>query len=261
MFKINLVPEVQEKKNTVKKMNFYANIGVGAVLGVLVVSILIINGVTIAKKVSLGNTNEEIASLENEIKDYAELEKTVISLEQGLAGIKQITDGANSWTKILPHIEKATPTDAKFTTLKLGTGTIDGNVTAATVDSLAKMIESFKSYQVIVLTGSGDQGAKYNVTLDESQIETVTGKSTNRWNAAVSFDPTVDHEIKVTSEDGKSSTTVKYTAVDKKVSSNDSTVTTEVRSLFSGVDTTAYSKTDKGVTFSIKFSFDEKAIW
>jgi hypothetical protein len=123
------------------------------------------------------------------------------------------------------------------------------------------MIESFKNYQVIVVSGSGAQGAKYNVTVDGTNAETVTGKSTGRWNGAVSFDPAVDHEIKVSTEDGKSNTTIKYVAAEKKITSDDSSVTAVSKYLFSNVDTTSYTKGDGGITFNIKFSFDEKAIW
>lgn len=260
MFKINLVPEVQEKKLLLKKINTYATIFGIALLSVFVFSLLIIGGIDLAKKTGITSTQKKIDGVKAESEKYKELEATVISLEKGLAGVKQIVDSSSRWTKLLPHLEKATPTDVKYTYLKLADGAIEGTLEAASVESLAKMIESYKQYKVIVLSGPGTESGTISLSVDGATPETVAVNSSGRWIYAVSVDPATNHGIKITQPE-KEEITIKYTADSKKVESTDSSVTAESKNLFTSIETGQYQKKDNYVTFDVKINFDSKSIW
>lgn len=260
MFKINLVPEVQEKKLQIKKINTSATVFAIAALSICGAALLIIGGIDIAKKTEIGSTEKKIAEVRAESEKYKELEETVISLETGLAGIKQISDGTNDWTKLLPHLETATPTDVKYVSLKILSGSVEGTLEGKSVDSLAKMVESYKKYQVIVLSGPGKEGEDVRLSIDGGSETPVKVKSDGRWVYAVNIDPEKNHEIKVNTT-GSSAISIKYTATGKKIESTVSSVTATTKLLFSDVETKQYQKKDAGIAFDIKFNFDASTLW
>jgi hypothetical protein len=260
MFQINLVPEVQEKKLQVKKVNTYSTIFAIALLGVIAASLLIIGGIDIAKKAEISSTDKKIADVNTESEKYKELEETVISLEKGLAGVKKVTDGTNNWTKLLPHLEASTPTDVKYVNLKISSGALEGTLEGKSVDSLAKLVESYKRYQVIVLSGPGVEGGSVNVSIDSGTATAVNVKSNGLWVYAINIDPDADHEIKVDTS-GSDAITIKYTAKDKKIVSTDAAVTAQAKKLFSNVEAKQYQKKDTGISFDLKLNFDVSTLW
>lgn len=260
MFKINLVPEVQEEKQKIKKINTMATTFAVVLIGLCVLSLLILGGLLLAKNRELANTKSQIASTEEEISKYKELEETVLSLEQGLAGAKSILDGENRWTKLLAHLEKATPADVQFTRLKLTNNKIEADLRGQSVNSLARFSESLKAYQVISFSGPGEQGKSVNITIDGGAAESAFVKTTGRWIYAASLDPSKDHEIIVDSGDGKKET-IKYIAADKKIDSNTKDIQAETKNLFSEVETNQYDKKDNGIEFKATLKFDGGLIW
>lgn len=261
MFKINLVPEVQEKKLQLKRINTFSTIFAISLLSICGLILLIIGGVDIAKKTELASNQKKITEVKAESEQYLELEKTVISLEKGLAGIKQISDGTNNWTKLLPHLENATPRDVKYKTLKILSGAAEGTIECKSVDSLAKFIESYKNYQVIVLSGPGVEGDSVNVSIDGSTPTLVNVKSNGQWLFAVNFDPAKNHEIKVEAIN-TNSISIKYDASTKGVSSTNESVIAIAKLLYSNVETKEYTKGDKGdISFDVKFNFDTSSLW
>jgi Tfp pilus assembly protein PilN len=260
MFKINLVPEAQERKLAIKKAALYSNLGAALLIGLIILSTLIITGIRISKQTELNATKVQITNLNTEIAGYKELEETVLSLENGLAAIKQIANGDNAWTNLLPHIEKATPGDVRYTNLKLNGDAVQASLRAPSVDSLAKMVDSFKQYKVIVLSGTGQEGQAVSVALDASDAGSGKVKNDGTWHHAISFDPGVDHEIKIAVAGGDP-ISLKYTAVDKKIGSTDTTVTAKVENLFTNVTNNKYERVDGEISFDINFNFDRTAIW
>lgn len=260
MFQINLVPEVQEKKLEIKRINTYSTIFAIALLGIVAAVLLIVGGIDIARKAEISSTDKKIADVQAESEKYKELEETVISLEKGLAGIKQISDGTNNWTKLLPHLEAATPTDVKYATLKISSGTLEGTLDGKSVDSLAKLVESYKKYQVIVLTGPGTEGGNVNISIDGGAATAVSVKSNGLWVYAVNIDPAKDHEINIDGS-GNDAISIKYTAKDKKIASTNSSVTAISKTLFSNVETKQYQKKGAGISFDLKLNFDASTLW
>lgn len=260
MFKINLVPEVQEEKQKVKKINTMATAFAITIIGLCIFALLVLSGLLLAKNSELSSTKKEIVSTEGEIAKYKELEETVVSLEQGLAGARQILDGENRWTKLLFHLEKATPGDVQFIRLKLTNDKIEADLKGQNINSLARFSESFKEYKVISLSGPGEQGESVNITIDGGPAEAAMVKTNGRWIYAANFDPAKDHEIAVDVGENKKET-IKYKAADKKIESDTKDIQTETKNLFSEVETNQYDKKDNMVEFKTTFKFNGSLIW
>lgn len=260
MFKINLVPEVQEQKNKVKKMNA-TSVTVATVIMVITVGALVLISLAqAALSVQISSTNKKIAEVNKESEKYKELEETVISLEKGLAGVKEIYDGKNQWTKLLEHLEKATPNDVQYKTLKIAEGKIEATLEGTNVNSIARFVESYKAYQVIVLAGSGEANESFAVLVDGAPGGSAQVKSDGTWTYALHIDPAVNHIVSITGT-GKSSN-INYVAESKKIESTGEPITAVVKNLFTLIETKEYQKKEDGkVTFSTAFSFDGGLLW
>lgn len=259
MFKINLVPEVQENKLKERRNTYYSTVFGISLVAACIAFILLVTGIQLVKAAQLSGTKKKITQVNQDLEEYKELEETVLSLEKGLAGIKEINNGANHWTKLFNHLEKATPIDVSFKSIKLNGKTVEGTLISNSVTSLAKFVESLKSYQVIALAGTGTEGQTLNVTLDNGAQESVVVKSDGKWNFAVNFDPQLDHELIISDTEGQN-TSIKYTANDKKLASTTSSITAEVTYLFENVEATKYAK-DAEITMETKFNFKSEILW
>lgn len=259
MFKINLVPEVQEKKNQAQKMNATAVTIAVVIMGITVVALILITLAKTTLGFQVASTEKKIESVKQESEQYKELEETVVSLEKGLAGIKQIYDGKNQWPVLMGHLESATPSEVQYKSLKISAGAIDAEVSARNIEALAKSIDSYKNYKILTITGSGKVGEDLSVKVDGGEVGTIKVKSTGVWVTGVHLDFSKDHEIKV----GKNEqfVTISYKAEGEKVEGTDGSTGT-VKALFSSVESKAYEKAEGGrVRSNIKFNFDGSALW
>lgn len=258
MLKINLVPEVQEKKQQVDRTNSTVVLVTVITLAVIIAGLVIIGGIILTNKNMLVNTEKNISSTKAEISQYAELEKTVLSLENGLAQAKLILDGQNAWTKLLPHIEAATPSDIKFTKLTLESGKITASLEGKDINSLARFVESYKNYQLVVFTGNGTQESTVQVSIDGGAAVAVPVKSNGTWVYATKLDLTVNHTITVVN--GEKTSTLTYDAAKKEITSQDGAVSTEIKHLFKSVDVKQYTNAGK-ITFDATINFDGALLW
>jgi len=260
MFKINLVPEVQQQKQKIAKRNTVATIVAVGIIAVCVVTLFIIGAVKVAENLELNKTNKEIEDIKVESEQYKELEETVISLEEGLAGIKQILSGDNAWTKLLPHLEAATPEDVQYSQISLSGNQIQADLKGKNINSLARLIESYKNYNIVVLKGTAQPEETITVTLDEGAESIATVSSNGIWNTALAFNPKDDHAITIKTNQNNE-IKLSYDANSKTLSSPESSISAEVKNLFSNIETTQYSKEGENISFNISFNFDSEAIW
>jgi hypothetical protein len=260
MFKINLVPEIIELKQKVKKVNRVATISAISLLAVLGVITMIIGGIDMAKKSELTNIKAKISATEQDASQYKELEDNVLSLEKGLAGAREIIDGSNSWSKLLPHLEKATPQGIKYTQLDITSGQIVGSLRGAAVESLAKYVASYQGYKVLYLSGPGQKDQTVSISVDGGTAEILNVKTSGRWSYAAGVDPSTDHQFVITSLDGTKAT-IQYIASTKEVQSTDPNVSAEARVLFTSVSTNEYRKIDEGIAFDVIIAFDPEVLW
>lgn len=260
MFKINLVPELQEKKQKIARLNYIVTTVCISVIGVTVIGLVIIGGFLLTNKTMISKTEKSINETNKELEDYKELEKMVLSLESGLAGAKQILDGNNAWTKLLPHLEKATPQDVKFTRLSLEPGKISASLDGKNVDAMAKFLESYKKYKLFSISGTGEAGKKISISLDGgSPVEAVV-KSSGEWTYPLSFDFANNHTIKIEGI-ADEATNISYKSDTKELKIDTGNVSTKEANLFSGIEMTQYRKSGDTISFNVDMSFDGSLLW
>jgi len=148
MFKINLVPEVKQQQQKAYRYNTMATttaIIVGIVVSVIILGLISYN---VAKARQLSNTNKEIASVEQSLEPYKDLEQTVLLLEGGLTDIKEIINGGSKWSLFFTELEKVTPSDTQITGFDIKGNEITMDVTGQDVNSIDRFIKSFSSFKM-----------------------------------------------------------------------------------------------------------------
>lgn len=259
MFEINLVPEVQKQKQQLAQKNTIATIVAVSVLGVVILAIVILGSLKVAANISLGNTKERIEAVKVESENYSQLQEDVISLENGLTGIKQTLDGQNTWTVVLPHLEAATPSDVQFTSLTLEGNTLKAQLKGRSVESVARFIESYKNYQVIVMTGTGTPQEEVSIVFDGGTPAKATVKSDGTWIYATKIDLNENHTVEITS--GTEVSKISYNASTQKITTEQGTASARVENLFSGIETKQYSKEGSTVTFDATLTVQTGVLW
>lgn len=267
MFKINLVPEVQEEKQKLSRTNYIVTAVSLSVLGAIVIALVIIGGITVTNKALLAGVEKDIRTVNTELLQYKDLEEVAMSLENGLAGARQILDGTNSWQKLLYHMEKATPADTRYTKLTLSNGVISASLEGRDVNSLARFVESYKKYELVVLSGSGSWGEQAYVTVDDINISTVPVKSNNQWVFSTAFDLNTNHKITIERKTSSGEvvgekTSFTYDATKKEMTSDQPNgVNIKTAKLFNSVEVSQYKKVGSTVTFDATMNFDGALLW
>lgn len=147
MANINLVPEVKKEQAKLKKLNLVMTVVTLVVGGILMAAILIFGALYTYRKASISSLDGKISTKNDELKAYAELENSVVTLENGLADIKTITSGGRDWTAFFSEIEKATPADIQFKDFKISGDAITATLDGKDVKSIDRFIKSFSTYK------------------------------------------------------------------------------------------------------------------
>lgn len=258
MFDINLVPEVQKQKQAQAQRNTFATIGSIAVVGIMLAVLVILGSLKVAASLSLKNTQKNIDEVRAESEQYKELEETVLSLESGLAGIRSTLDGQNSWTLLLPHLEAATPNDVRYNSLGIQNGIVTAQLTGKTVESLARFIQSYENYKVVVLSGTGPSQEQIKFSLDGNSIGATKVKSNGSWVYALKVSTDQDFVIE---SSGAVADKVIYTASTKELRSESGRITTGTANLFKDISTKQYAKDGNGVTFDCTYTIATEVLW
>jgi len=260
MFKINLAPEIQQEKQAQAKKNNYAIIGSLSIVSVTIAIIIIIGSLTAVQNIRLNNTKEDIEKINKESEQYKDLEKTVLSLEEGLGGVKSIIEGKNSWTKLFPHLETATPHDITFKSLGISPeGQITASLEGINVGSLARFIESYKRYQVISLSGSGNPGDIVSINHNGKETQKTIMPS-GSWKHATHINPNNPQELIITT--GEDVYRLSYSPDNKQITSDRNGILFAVKNLFTNVTTKGYSVNENGlIGFESTFDIQGGLLW
>jgi hypothetical protein len=256
MFDINLVPEVQHQKQEKAKRNTLATFTAIGIVGVSVLTLVVLGSLKVASTLSLNSTKNKIAKVEAESEQYKELEKAVLSLEAGLAGVKSTLNGQNDWTLLLPHLEIATPGDVSYKNMIIEGQTINANLAGRQVESVARFIESYKNYRVLVMKGAGTPQETVKFTFDGVDYATsIRGDGT--WVYALKTPTDSDFTISL---GGAKVGEIIYLADTKSLSSVTG-VDSQIINLFTEINTKQYSKEGSTVTFDATFKVATEALW
>ena len=77
MSKINLMPDVKQEKIKTKRRNFFVTITAMAILAITILALLVLQGYKWALDYNLSRTKQDIASTNDELKNYADIERIV----------------------------------------------------------------------------------------------------------------------------------------------------------------------------------------
>lgn len=258
MFDINLVPEVQKQKQVQAKRNTYATIVALGILGVAVALLVILGSLKVAGSVALNNIQKDIDKVRADSGQYKELEETVLSLESGLAGIKSALDGTNNWTILLPHLEAATPGDIRYTSLDINGPSVTAQLSGQTIDSLARFVQSYENYKVVVLSGTAPSQEIINFSVDNQKIGSAKAKSDGSWVYAAKVDSSKDFLIEVS---GAMIDKVIYRAATKELRSETGSTITGTANLFKDISAKQYSRDGSGVAFGCTYTVATEVLW
>jgi hypothetical protein len=212
-------------------------------------------------KISVGSTDRSITDAKNEIGKYKEVEDLLVSLEKGLAGARQIIANDKNWTVLFPHIEQATPAEVVYTRLKLTPDQIDSDIEGASVDALARLVDGYKEYEVISVSGVAEPNKVVLITLDGGIGVEVKTKETGSYKYAFKFDSTVDHKIVIQRDGDQQEQSVNYTAATKELKA-DSGITAKTGKLFYDVEVKQYERKENNrIKFGAKYKFNKELVW
>ncbi len=147
MAKINLAPDIRLEKLRIKKLNFYITLGALIIFGVLVLFILILQGYRWSQSYSLDQTKKKIASTEDELKNYKDIEDMVVNIEQGTSAINNIDKTTPKWSRFMPVLEQVTPNDISFTELSQSGNQFKAKAEGRYVYSIARLMKSLANYE------------------------------------------------------------------------------------------------------------------
>lgn len=148
MQKINLIPEVKQQQLKAKKNNLAATIFAVVTAVILGAAIIVLLSYIVARKAQIATANTQMNTLNQQLLAYADLEKTVLSLETGLGDIKAIVDSDSKWLDMFAEIEKATPGDARFKSMKISADfTVTAEMEGKDIYSIDRFMKSFSAAQ------------------------------------------------------------------------------------------------------------------
>jgi Tfp pilus assembly protein PilN len=146
--KINLVPEVKQEQNRVRKLNMITT-SVATFVGIgFAVIIVVLLSYNVARKAQISRIDADTTKINSELEAYKDLEQTVTSLETGLAQVKQVLNGGPKWSSFFSEIEKVTPGDTQITSFDIKSQAISMEVKGKEVKSIDRFIRSFASFKV-----------------------------------------------------------------------------------------------------------------
>ena len=119
MILINLLPHREEKRKR-KKIAFFAGLGLAAAAGIAIVGgwYLIVDQLKAAQQERNQFLQTEIAKLEKEIKDIANLKAEIASLTARQKAVEDLQTDRNLPVHLLNELVKQTPEGMYFTSLK-----------------------------------------------------------------------------------------------------------------------------------------------
>lgn len=146
--KINLIPEVKKEQLRVRSINLWTT-NVAVALGILLGSVILVllvymGGITAKIKV----TENDTVSLQEKLKAYDALEKTVLSIEEGVKEVKQILNNEDKWQTVFSLFEGATPEDIRFRSLSISPElNVNAEVEGKDINSIDRFIKSIENYK------------------------------------------------------------------------------------------------------------------
>ncbi len=147
MTKINLAPDVRLDKLKTKRRNFMVTITAIIILAGMVAFILVLQGYKWSKIYLLDQTKKKIASTNDELKGYKDIEDMVVNIEQGTKAINNIEQSEPKWSRFFPVLEKVTPNDVQFLSLSQTDNKFTAQIKGRQLYSIPRLMNTLDSYK------------------------------------------------------------------------------------------------------------------
>lgn len=143
MILINLLPH-REEKRVARKRAFFVALGVAAVVGMVVVGIWysVLQQLTAAQQARNRFLKEEIAKLETQIKDIANLRNEIEALKARQRAVEDLQTNRNIPVYLLDELVKQTPEGIYLTTIKQNGGVVTVTGVAQTNERVSEFLRN-----------------------------------------------------------------------------------------------------------------------
>ncbi|HBG82080.1 TPA: hypothetical protein DDW69_04600 [candidate division CPR2 bacterium] len=182
--KINLIPEEKSTEIKEQRSNFTAT-AIAIVIAATVIGLtVLLLSVNKLKSKQIDDDKRSIDRIKKELKDYAEVEKTLITVESGIEDIKKLNDSSFKWNRVLMEIEKTLPDDVVIKSYENNEGKISMRATAISVETMNKLLESLMNHKV---AKAGDDSISPQALFKDVKCTGYTKISDNQIDFDVSF--------------------------------------------------------------------------
>lgn len=260
MLKINLAPEVQQKRSREIRNKRFATIFAICIFGGAVLVTFFILTFSQIQKSRLESTNARLSELKSELEGYKEVQAKIVSIGEGLNGLEVALLDKRSWNRLLPHIDLATPRDVTFKALEISeNGEVEASLEGRDIGSVARYIESFKDYKVVLVQGSGLPGEVVSASHTRGEVSSMVMPS-GRWILSVPFEPSESQQVVITI--GTASYALNYSAESERFTAENQEISSETKYMFEGVTVSRHEREPNGsVGFVALFKIQEGLLW
>ena len=143
MILINLLPH-REEKRAARKRAFFAALGIAAVVGMVVVGIWysLLQQLTSAQQARNGFLKSEIAKLETQIKDIANLRNEIEALKARQRAVEDLQTNRNIPVYLLDELVKQTPEGIYLTAIRQNGGVVTVAGVAQTNERVSEFLRN-----------------------------------------------------------------------------------------------------------------------
>lgn len=143
MILINLLPH-REEKRIARKRAFFVALGIAAVVGAVVVGIWysLLQQLTSAQQARNSFLKSEIAKLETQIKDIANLRNEIEALKARQRAVEDLQTNRNIPVYLLDELVKQTPEGIYLTTIKQKDGVVTVTGVAQTNERVSEFLRN-----------------------------------------------------------------------------------------------------------------------
>jgi type IV pilus assembly protein PilN len=140
---INLLPH-REEKRAARKRAFFAALGIAAVVGMVVVGIWysLLQQLTSAQQARNGFLKSEIAKLETQIKDIANLRNEIEALKARQRAVEDLQTNRNIPVYLLDELVKQTPEGIYLTAIRQNGGVVTVAGVAQTNERVSEFLRN-----------------------------------------------------------------------------------------------------------------------
>jgi Tfp pilus assembly protein PilN len=155
--KINLIPDEKSAEIKEQKSNFTATAVAIIIVATAVGITIMLLGVNKLKQKQIADSKKEVERIKKDLKNYSNIEKTLVTVEGGIEDIKKLNGSTYKWRRAFEEIEKTLPEGAQIKNYECNESKVSLRGSANSVDVLNKFLLALKEHKT-TLEGGGGEG-------------------------------------------------------------------------------------------------------